>query len=48
MSIGKGGRVLLDPVLAVPLSGSGGIFEVVVVEDPSFGKGGNVVCVVVP
>lgn len=38
----------MELVLAVPLSGSGGILVVVEVEDSPLGKGGKVDCDVVP
>lgn len=47
LSMGKGGRVLVELVLAVPLSGKGGIVPlaaIVEVFDSSLGNGGRGVC----
>lgn len=48
LSIGKGGSAFEELVLAVPLSGRGGMLVPLGVEFPSLGNGGNGVCAVAP
>lgn len=48
LSIGKGGRAFEELVLAVPLSGRGGILVPLGAEVSPEGNGGSGVCVVAP